>query len=162
MRYTPEQLQALGINEADLAIFWLDEQANAWVPQPTTLDSARGIAAAQVDHFSQYQLGDLSSPSEAFLPTVQGWQVGLYNGAASFSYPIEVPAGPAGIKPNLSLSYSSASADGVSTPSATTSISSACARSIVERTIRGSRLLLVSCITNILSIFSSLAGSCLR
>ncbi len=36
------------------------------------------------------------------------------------------------------------------------------ARSIVERTISGSRLLLVSWSTNILSIFSSLAGSCFR
>lgn len=35
-----------------------------------------------------------------------------FTGAASFSFPIDVPAGPVGIKPQLSLSYSSASGDG--------------------------------------------------
>lgn len=80
--------------------------------QPTVVDSVNCVASAQVDHFSGFQLGDGSAPSETFVPQVQGWQVGLFSGNASFSYPIEVPAGPAGIKPDLQLSYNSASTDG--------------------------------------------------
>jgi RHS repeat-associated protein/uncharacterized repeat protein (TIGR01451 family) len=112
VRYTPEQLEALGIDEADLTIFWFDEAANHWVPQPTVVDPAARAARVSVSHFSAYALGDGSSPSEAFVPSLQGWQVGLYNGSASYGMPIDVPAGPAGIKPSLSLSYSSAASDG--------------------------------------------------
>ncbi|MDQ3929351.1 MAG: hypothetical protein M3328_09410, partial [Chloroflexota bacterium] len=36
----------------------------------------------------------------------------LYTGGASFQYPIEVPAGPGGIKPSFALSYNSSATDG--------------------------------------------------
>ncbi len=62
--------------------------------------------------FSIFFLSDGSSPSEAFLPSLQGFQASLYTGAASFSYPIAVPKGPGGLAPNLTLSYSSAAYDG--------------------------------------------------
>lgn len=122
VRYTQEQLAALGIHEGDLTIFWFDEQAEntlfdgtvvrgRWVSLPTTIDPATSTATTQIDHFSSFSFGDGSSPSEAYLPSVQGWQVDAFTGSASFSYPIEVPAGPGGIKPSLALSYNSASTD---------------------------------------------------
>jgi hypothetical protein len=121
--YTPEQLRVLGIAEADLTLSWFDEAARPalpddspgqgqWVPLATTVDAATGTATAQVDHFTPFQLSDGSSPSETFIPSLKGWQVSLYTGSASFSYPIEVPAGPAGLKPTLTLSYASAATDG--------------------------------------------------
>jgi RHS repeat-associated protein len=123
LSFTPQQLEALGIAPADLTVFWFDETKivtrtdnttfqGEWVPMPTTVDAERGIATFQTDHFSAYQLGDGSNPSSAFLPSLQGWQVSGFTGAASYSFPIEVPAGPGGIKPSLSLSYSSAATDG--------------------------------------------------
>ncbi len=112
VRYTPEQLLALGIAEADLTIFWYNDATKIWEPQLTYLDAATQTASTKVSHFSAYALSDGSSPSEAFIPSLQGWQVGLYNGAANYGMGIDVPAGPAGVKPGIQLSYNSASSDG--------------------------------------------------
>lgn len=112
VHYTPEELAALQITEDNLTLFWFDEADGAWEPQPTTVDRVNHTATIVVDHFSLYQLSDGASPSEAFLPSLQGWQVSLLTGSANYSYPIDVPAGPAGIKPDVSLSYSSSATDG--------------------------------------------------
>ncbi|GAB4215086.1 MAG: carbohydrate-binding domain-containing protein [Roseiflexaceae bacterium] len=111
-RFTPQQLAALGLDAATLSLFWLDEAKGAWVPIPTLVDEAAGTASASVDHFSTFRFADGSSPSSAFIPSLQGWQVGGFTGASSFSIPIEVPSGPGGVKPSLSLTYSSAATDG--------------------------------------------------
>jgi len=123
IRLTPQQLEVLDIAPNDLTIFWFDEERvnkdrkgqerkGQWVPLRTQVDLATSTATFTVDHFSGFQLSDGSSPSEAYLPSLQGWQVSGFTGAASFSYPIDVPAGPGGIKPDLGLSYSSAATDG--------------------------------------------------
>jgi RHS repeat-associated protein len=115
--YTPQQLQATGISEDDLTLFWYDDTQpdNArWVPVDTGVNRADHTVSARVSHFSDFQLSDGSSPSAAFIPSLQGWQVGLYQGDVSYQYPIEVPAGPAGMKPSVALSYNSASTDGAS------------------------------------------------
>ena len=52
--------------------------------------------------------------SEAFIPSVKGWQTSLYTGAATYQQSLDVPAGPAGIKPSLQLSYNSSATDGLS------------------------------------------------
>ena len=124
LRFTPQQLQVLGIPAEALRLFWFDADrvvdrgkrgviTGEWVPQPTVIDAEAGTATLTIAHFSGYQLSDGSSPSGAYLPSLQGWQVSGFTGALNFSYPIEVPAGPAGIKPALALSYSSAATDGV-------------------------------------------------
>ncbi len=110
--YTPQQLDALGISEADLTLFWYNEANHTWQSIPTIVDPTTHTARASVNHFSGYQLGDGSSPSSAFIPSLQGFQVGLYSGDGSYSYPIDIPAGPNGVKPSLNLSYDSAATDG--------------------------------------------------
>lgn len=123
VRFTPQQLEVLNIPAEDLTLFWFDESApglqtvdtesqGAWVPLPTMVDITAGTATVQVDHFSGFLLSDGSSPSAAYLPSLQGWQVGHVTGATSFSYPIDVPAGPNGMRPQLALTYSSAATDG--------------------------------------------------
>ena len=112
MRYTPEQLEATGLSEADLSIFWFHPDAQRWVPVQSQIDPDKRTVTAQVDHFSAYTLSDGSSPSAAYIPSLQGFQTSLLTGAASYRYPIEVPAGPGGLKPELTLSYSSAASDG--------------------------------------------------
>jgi len=110
--YTPEQLLARGLNEATLAIYWFDDQQDAWIALPTGVDAATHTAHAQVNHFSPYDLSDGSSPSATFVPSLQGFQFSTYTGAASYAIPIDLPAGPGGLKPSLSLNYSSAATDG--------------------------------------------------
>jgi RHS repeat-associated protein len=111
-RYTPEQLRARGISADDLTLAWFDPDAGRWREVPTALDLAAHTATAQVDHFSAYTLADLSSPSDAFLPTIRSAQVGPYAGAAEYSLPLTVPAGAGGLSPKLALAYSSQATDG--------------------------------------------------
>jgi RHS repeat-associated protein len=116
LNYTPEQIRVLGISEEDLTLFWFDENREGgagWVPVDTHVDSRTRTVTAQVDHFTPFELSDGSSPSEAYIPSLQGWQVGMYNGNATYSYPIDVPAGPGGIKPSVQLSYNSTATDGI-------------------------------------------------
>lgn len=121
--YTPEQLLARGITEGDLTLFWFDEARavvlpngqllrGQWVPLLTEVDPIRGVASAQVDHFTPFQLGSGLSASAAFVPSLSGWQTALFTGGASYTYPMEAPAGAGGLAPELTLGYSSASIDG--------------------------------------------------
>lgn len=123
LHYTPQQLAVLKIAETDLTLFWFDEskttdpitgqkQSGQWSQVISEVDEATHTVIATLDHFTGLQFSDGSSPSASFIPSVQGWQESLYTGATSYNYPIELPAGPNGIKPNLSLSYSSAASDG--------------------------------------------------
>jgi alcohol dehydrogenase class IV len=114
VRYTPEQLQALRIAESDLAISWFDESApngGQWRLLETSIDTKNRMASTKINHFSDFALSDGSSPSSAYIPSLQGWQVGLYSGNVTYEYPIDVPAGPGGIRPNLGLSYNSTATD---------------------------------------------------
>jgi hypothetical protein len=110
--YTPEQLAAAGLSEANLALFYYDEAQAQWLPVPTQVNSAQHTAVASVDHFTPFQLSDGSEASAAYVPTLQGFQVGLFTGAANYSIPIDVPAAAGGMKPDVSLSYSSSATDG--------------------------------------------------
>ena len=112
LRYTDEQLRALGISASDLTLMAYDETTKTWKSVETTLDLQNRRVGARVAVGGNSKLTDGSSPSEAFLPSLQGWQTSLYTGAATSSYPIDVPAGPGGIKPDIALSYNSSSSDG--------------------------------------------------
>ncbi len=123
VKYTPQQLEALGLQEDSLTLYWFDEsysgkQADGtpfqglWTAIPTQLDPKQKTVSAQVDHFSSFQLSDGSAPTVNFLPSLQGFQESLFTGGASYNYPIELPPGPGGLKPSLALSYSSSGMDG--------------------------------------------------
>jgi hypothetical protein len=109
--YTPEQLETLRIAEGALTLFWFDEAQRRWVALPTTVDRATQTASALVDHFTFFQLGNGASPSSTFVPSLQGWQLSGFTGAATYRYPIELPAGASGLKPQLELTYTSAATD---------------------------------------------------
>ncbi|NJM07533.1 hypothetical protein HC891_17125 [Candidatus Gracilibacteria bacterium] len=57
-------------------------------------------------------MGNGLSADTAYLPSLQGWQAGHFTGGAQFSYPLDLPVGPGGLKPEVVLSYSSDSTDG--------------------------------------------------
>ncbi len=110
--YTPEQLRARHLTANDLTLFWFDEDQGRWLPLPTTVDEGSGVATATVDHFSAFQLSDGAQPSLNYLPNVKGWQTDLFTGAATYGMPLDVPAGPGGVKPPLNLRYNSQAVDG--------------------------------------------------
>lgn len=113
--YTPQQLEALNLSEQDLSIFWLDDSlpiGRQWVPLTTKVDTRNHVATALVDHFSTFALGEDFRPSDAFIPSLKEWQVGLFEGSVNYGYDIEVPAGAGGHKPSLTLRYDSTATDG--------------------------------------------------
>jgi RHS repeat-associated protein len=113
INYSPELLLAWGIDEVDLTALWFNEDTQQWAPIASEIDSEHQLVRAQLDHFSNFALGEDLSASAAFIPSLQGFQTSDFTGAATFSYPIEVPSGAAGHKPSIVLSYSSASSDGI-------------------------------------------------
>ncbi len=121
VHYTPEQLAALDLNASGLSLFWWEPTVptpgrgtglGQWRQLRTQVDTVTHTATASVDHFSTFSLGDPSGVTDAFRPTLQGFQVNSFTGAASYEVPIAVPAGPNGVKPTLTLHYDSNQSDG--------------------------------------------------
>lgn len=112
VEYSEDQLRARGLVEGNLSLAWFNEQTMRWEAVATTVDSKTYTASASINHFSVWELSDGSSPSMAFVPTLQGFQTSTFTGAASYSIAMDVPAGAAGHRPNLGLNYSSAATDG--------------------------------------------------
>ena len=121
--YTPEQLRVLGMNPGMLTLFWFDPDltntrpdgsvvTGQWVPLASTVNASAQTVTATVNHFSAFQLGNGLSPSSAFIPSLKGWQTSGFTGAATYSYAMDVPAGPGDLKPNVTLSYNSTTNDG--------------------------------------------------
>ncbi|MEM8858862.1 MAG: SpvB/TcaC N-terminal domain-containing protein, partial [Chloroflexota bacterium] len=85
------------------------EQPERLIDVPVTVYDSKGLVAAEVTHFSEWTTGwrpdqwslqwDLPVPSE-------------FSGAATYSYPIQVPPGRNGLQPNIALNYSSSSLNG--------------------------------------------------
>lgn len=114
LKYTSEQLQALGFTREDTALFWFDESqpGGGWVALPTTNDTATQTLTALIDHLSPFAAGEEFKPSDKYIPNLKSWQVGLFQGNVTFQLPIDVPEGPGGTKPELYLGYDSATTDG--------------------------------------------------
>ncbi|MGA7732684.1 MAG: PA14 domain-containing protein [Chloroflexia bacterium] len=113
--YTPEQLEALSITKEDLSLFWFDDSNpdnGLWLPIPTSVDTRNRKITASVDHFTGFAAAEDFRPSDQFIPSLKDWQIGLFKGNVNFDYDIEVPEGPAGIKPEVKLSYDSSQTDG--------------------------------------------------
>ena len=110
--YTLEHLDALGLHEDRLTVFRYDVAEQEWGRLSTHVDTEARTVTAQIASEGAYQLSEEFLPSEAYIPTLRDWQVALGTGTLTYRYPIDVPAGPAGIRPDLALSYSSGATDG--------------------------------------------------
>jgi len=105
--YDPEQYQG---NESMVTLFYYDELNQTWRPVVSQVDTENHVVTGFTNHFSLY---DISAQDwqAAQLPSLDGFQVSSFTGAGTYTYPIEVPAGPGGLQPNLSLSYNSQTVD---------------------------------------------------
>ena len=81
----------------------------------STFDSETGLLTASLTTFSPYGAeGRNPFPEDGSHFLFQDWPgTDLYSGGLSYQIPIQTPAGPGGMGPQLSLSYSSRSSDGV-------------------------------------------------
>jgi RHS repeat-associated protein len=98
------------VNPFSLRLYYRDEDKGEWVLLPdSSYDMKTNTVTATTNHFSQY--AEVGTSLESGPGRVMAAQVGLFSGAATFSYPIELPPGPGGFTPRLELNYNSASVD---------------------------------------------------
>ena len=99
-----------GVDPASVRLYYQDEKTRQWVPvTASTYNAKTNTVSGPTDHFSNYS--EQGNPLIVGPGKVMAAQVGLQSGAATFSYPIDLPAGPGGFQPKLVLSYNSASVD---------------------------------------------------
>ena len=92
--------------EHDVYLYWYNPGSKVWEGLPTEADPQTKILRAKTNHFSVFDIG-INDWQASRMPTVDSFQVSGFTGAGTFSLPIEVPAGPGGLQPGLTLSYNS-------------------------------------------------------
>lgn len=103
-----------GHAQTQIWIGYFDEKNQEWkaVDYTTAVtEDGRTLATVLTDHFSTWGFG--SNISAGWVPVFSEPNVSLFSGAATYSYPIEVPAGRGGLAPDLALSYGSRAVDGL-------------------------------------------------
>ncbi|MEJ2552393.1 MAG: SpvB/TcaC N-terminal domain-containing protein, partial [Anaerolineales bacterium] len=108
MHYEDDEIHG---DESSLTIFYYSKKDKGWVPMVTMVDTEANVMSAEVDHLSVFDF-NTQDWEAARLPTLDNFQVAGFTGAGTYSLPIEVPAGPGGLQPNLVLSYNSQTVDG--------------------------------------------------
>src|SRR5258706_709761 len=99
-------LDLAGKSELDLMLYYYDTTLQEWVTLPSHADPKTKTLHAYTTHFTVFDVGG-NNFQASHLPSVDAFQVSQFTGAGSYSLPIEVPAGPGGLQPNLSLNYNS-------------------------------------------------------
>jgi RHS repeat-associated protein len=104
-------------DDSSTTLYWYDPSDGQWkLPLSQKLDTENNLIYATTDHFTVFDTYT-SNWESAETPTMSFFQTPGFTGSASFSMPIKVPAGPGGLQPSLSLSYSSSTVDNVSSES---------------------------------------------
>jgi hypothetical protein len=108
-------LSALGADQTPF-LATLDEASGTWVRMPLkTIDRESNTVTADLPHFSTWGVGIGSSfpTNSANILLFDNAFPTLFTGRSKYSIPLSIPAGRNGMQPDLSLSYSSGSVDGI-------------------------------------------------
>ncbi|MEM7129271.1 MAG: RHS repeat-associated core domain-containing protein [Chloroflexota bacterium] len=105
--YNTKWLSDGGVEPEQLGLFSRETAEDEWMSVPSTYVADQGVLVAKLSHFSEYKLGLELNVKGDIMPSISSFSSDLFTGSAMVRYPIEVPAGPGGMAPSLSLSYSS-------------------------------------------------------
>ncbi|QWK09356.1 MAG: hypothetical protein KNN16_08220 [Thermoflexus hugenholtzii] len=93
-----------------------DEKRQGWQTlTPTLLDEAAGVVAFPTDHLSVFGAGTQGVKESGWVLNFHDTRVDRFSGALVWAYPLDLPPGPGGIRPDLRLAYNSRRLDGVLT-----------------------------------------------
>ena len=109
------ELAAAGVKGWPLHVYTYDEIAETWREVRSWFKKETNQLIATTPHFSIYSIGTGFDKIKQYVPTINGFEVDLQSGTASIAYPINLPLGPRGIGPQVSLSYNSGSIDRIDT-----------------------------------------------
>lgn len=130
--YDPDALKAAGLVPTDVRTFFFDETGGCWrALERVSVDEQNHLVVSRTDHFTDMVNAAVSAPEGpeqiSYDPTqIKGIQAanpasGVNQiaapsangqGEARLSYPLELPAGRAGLQPSLAVTYSSAAQGG--------------------------------------------------
>lgn len=92
--------------EEALSLYTYNEAEGNWEPLYSWIDAEANILYAYSDHLSYFATG-LSDFDAARPPFIENIQTGGFSGSATYAYPLQLPPGPGGLQPSLTLSYNS-------------------------------------------------------
>jgi RHS repeat-associated protein len=99
-----------GIDPDSIRLCYLDDTSKEWIPLPDNqFDKDQQVLSATTNHFTT--LGEIGQLLISGPGRINAAQVDLHSGSTTFSYPIELPAGPGGFQPKINMVYNSASVD---------------------------------------------------
>lgn len=111
----PKELAAQGIRGFPLIIYTYNEQSQDWEEVPSMWNPQTNQLVVVTSHFSVWGADTAFDSLKNYLPSVNSFEVNLQSGTSSVEYPINMPDGPGGLSPQVSLSYNSGSIDRVAT-----------------------------------------------
>lgn len=94
-----------------LRMYYYDPDRQEWVRLPASVDLENRVLRGRTNHFSLFSVTDENWNMVNIAP-LDPAAVSDFTGATSYSIPINVPAGPGGIQPSISLDYNSQTAAG--------------------------------------------------
>jgi RHS repeat-associated protein len=109
----PTELASAGVIGFPLHVYTFNEDQGMWEEVPSQWKAETNQLVVLTPHFSTYTIGGGFEVVNQYVPTVNNFEVNLQTGTASINYPINLPEGPSGFGPKVSLSYNSGEVDRV-------------------------------------------------
>ena len=106
-------LNSAGVSGWPLDVYTFDETSQSWQPVPTDWEPQTDQLVATTPHFSLWAVDPPYDRVKNYVPSVDNFEVDLQTGTANIEYPINLPPGPGGFGPKVSLSYNSGNVDRV-------------------------------------------------
>ncbi len=91
----------------------IDNPDAPWAELQNSVEITSGSVQVALTHFSSYAVDSTGNESNGWQLKFNPPAIGLFSGAATYNYPIQISAGRNGLQPNVVLAYSSRSVDGL-------------------------------------------------